>query len=67
MSIIYTLISRNEPDGREDTILTEFYQASGNFPSLTKNVLKKIERNKTLTLQWNNKYNDLMIKKFLIN
>lgn len=40
MSIIYSLIARGK-----DAVLVEYMTASGNFPQITRNLLKKVQRN----------------------
>ena len=44
MSIIYTVIARGK-----DTVLAEYNTASGNFPQVTRNILKKIPDNIRVT------------------
>lgn len=51
MSIIYTLISR----GTED-VLVEYTTAAGNFPQITRTILKKIKANTKLSYTYNSKY-----------
>lgn len=40
MSLIYSLIARGK-----DTVLVEYMTASGNFPQITRSLLKKTQRN----------------------
>eukprot|EP01017_Pseudomicrothorax_dubius_P045046 TRINITY_DN7716_c0_g1_i1.p1 TRINITY_DN7716_c0_g1~~TRINITY_DN7716_c0_g1_i1.p1 ORF type:complete len:229 (-),score=65.65 TRINITY_DN7716_c0_g1_i1:83-769(-) len=48
ISIYYTLIARGA-----DTVLVEVMNASGNFPQITRNLLKKIEQNTRRTILYN--------------
>lgn len=50
MSIIYTLIARGVDD-----VLVEYTTAAGNFPQITRTILKKIKQNAKLSYTYNTK------------
>lgn len=51
MSIIYTLIARGVDD-----VLVECNTAAGNFPQITRTILKKLKPNSKLSYTYNAKY-----------
>lgn len=51
MSIIYTLVARGMDD-----VLVECNTAAGNFPQITRTILKKLKPNTKLSYTYNAKY-----------
>ena len=51
MTIIYSLVARGN-----DCVLSEYSGASGNFPQITRNLLKKIKPNTRLSYSYNTKF-----------
>eukprot|EP01015_Nassula_variabilis_P003901 TRINITY_DN1266_c0_g1_i11.p1 TRINITY_DN1266_c0_g1~~TRINITY_DN1266_c0_g1_i11.p1 ORF type:complete len:220 (+),score=18.59 TRINITY_DN1266_c0_g1_i11:62-721(+) len=51
MSIIYTVVARGK-----DVVLAEYNTASGNFPQITRNILRKVPNNISITYTQGNQY-----------